>query len=61
MTKNKSNWGGKREGAGRPKKENPRTITIAIACSQEEKDAINRMSKESGLSKSQFILRKVFC
>ena len=48
--------GGAREGAGRKKKENAKTVTLCIVCSPEEKKLIDDLVKKSGLSRSQFII-----
>lgn len=45
MTEKKSNWGGKREGAGRPKSENPK-ILWAIKVTPEEKEYLKKVLKE---------------
>lgn len=59
MTEKKSNRGGKREGAGRPAKEN-RTVTIAFCCYPEERDRLKEAVKESGKTQSAYILDKLF-
>lgn len=55
----KSNRGGKREGAGRPAKEN-RTVTIAFCCYPEERDRLKEAVKASGKTQSAYILDKLF-
>ena len=59
MMEKKSNRGGKREGAGRPAKEN-RTVTIAFCCYPEERDRLKEAVKESGKTQSAYILDKLF-
>lgn len=59
MTEKKSNRGGKREGAGRPSKEN-RTVTITFCCYPEDRDRLKEAVKESGKTQSAYILDKLF-
>ena len=55
-----SNWGGFRENSGRkPKAEGTRATTLSFSCTLEQKDAIKKLVKESGLSQSEWILCKL--
>lgn len=54
------NRGGKRNGAGRPKKDNATTKTIAFVCTEEEAKKIDEMTKILGCSRSVFIRQKIF-
>ena len=55
MQKN-DNRGGYREGAGRPKKDNPRCTTVSFVCTAEEKILIDEKVQKSGLSRSKYIV-----
>ena len=52
--------GGAREGAGRKKKDNAKRTTLSFVCSEEEKKIIDRWTKASGLSRSQFIMACIY-
>lgn len=45
MTENQSNWGGKREGAGRPKSAKPK-ILWAVKVTPEEREYLKQVLKE---------------
>jgi predicted DNA binding CopG/RHH family protein len=49
-----SNWGGKRPGAGKPKKFNEGTV-ITLKLSKTLLDKIDGKAKEAGLSRSEWI------
>ena len=51
--------GGAREGAGRKKKEDARRTTLSFVCSAEEKIFIDKLTENSGLSRSQFIMAAI--
>lgn len=53
--------GGYREGSGRPrKKESDKAKTLSFSCTLEQKDLIRKLVEESGLSQSEWILKKLF-
>lgn len=60
------NWGGKREGQGRPKgttgayKENPKSLQVALRLTAEEKADLERRAQEAGLTVSKYIHMQLF-
>lgn len=53
--------GGKREGAGRkPRQKEAARTTLSFVCTPEEKKMIDRWTKASGLSRSQFIMACIY-
>ena len=61
MKQTKSNRGGKREGAGRkPRQKEAATTTLSFVCTAEEKKLIDRLTENSGLSRSQFIMACIY-
>lgn len=56
-----NNWGGFRENSGRkPKIEGTKSTTLSFSCTLEQKDLIRKLVEESGLSQSEWILKKLF-
>lgn len=51
--------GGAREGAGRKKKENAKTTTFCVVCSSEDKKLVDKLTENSGLSRSQFVMAAI--
>jgi len=47
--------GGKREGAGRPKKEVHR-VRFQVSCQPDERETLERKAKAAGMSLSKFII-----
>lgn len=47
--------GGKREGAGRPKKEVHR-VRFQVSCQPEEREILERKAEDAGMSLSKFII-----
>lgn len=61
MEQKKENRGGKREGAGRkPRQKEAARTTLSFVCTPEEKKMVDRLTKNSGLSRSQFIIACVY-
>ena len=61
MEQKKENRGGKREGAGRkPRQKEAARTTLSFVCTPEEKKMIDRLTENSGLSRSQFILACIY-
>lgn len=61
MEQKKENRGGKREGAGRkPRQKEAARTTLSFVCTPEEKKLIDKLTKNCGLSRSQFILACVY-
>ena len=55
-----NNWGGFRENSGRkPKVEGTKSTTLSFSCTLEQKELIKKSVKESGLSQSEWILKKL--
>lgn len=60
------NWGGKREGQGRPKgttgayKEAPKSLQVAVRLTAEEKARLECLAKSAGLTVSKYIHQKLF-
>lgn len=53
-------WGGRREGAGRKRGGTElRRVTISFVCTQSEKELITAQAEVLGISRSEFILKKV--
>lgn len=53
--------GGAREGAGRkPRQKEAARTTLSFVCTPEEKKMIDTLTKNSGLSRSQFILTCIY-
>ena len=52
--------GGAREGAGRkPRQKEAARTTLSFVCTPAEKKLIDKLTKNSGLSRSQFILAAI--
>ena len=57
ITREKKNHGGAREGAGRKKKENARSIRVSFMLSPEADAALRRRAAEEGCSRNDAINR----
>lgn len=58
---NNETRGGAREGAGRKRQgEEVRRTTVSFSCTKSEKERLEKLAKDSGLSKSQYICKKIF-
>lgn len=51
--------GGKREGAGRPKTDNGKSVQIAFRVTEEQKQMILEKAEREGLTLSQYLLKVV--
>lgn len=58
-----SNWGGVREGAGRPKgslnKGEKKNGRIVISCTKKEEEQIKKIAKKMNKNVSSFIIEKI--
>lgn len=56
----KKKWGGAREGAGRKlKSASGKAVTITFCCSPKQKETLAHNVEESGLSRSEYITKKL--
>lgn len=57
----KENRGGRREGSGRKTKwKGQKVVTVAFCCAPEQKARLDEKAKEKGMTRSDFIVQKLF-
>lgn len=52
--------GGKREGAGRKPKDGTKAVTVSFCLLPDQKALLDKEVQKSGLSRSEFIIKKLF-
>ena len=56
----KETRGGKREGAGRKPKDGPKAVTVSFCLMPDQKAKLEAAVQNSGLSRSEYIIKKIF-
>jgi predicted metal-binding transcription factor (methanogenesis marker protein 9) len=52
--------GGARENAGRKQKEDgAKAVTVSFCCTPEQKEALDKAVQDSGLSRSEYLVKKL--
>lgn len=60
MTEKQENRGGKREGAGRKPKDGPKAVTMSFCLMPDQKAKLEEAVQNSGLTRSEYIIKKLF-
>lgn len=56
----KENRGGARKNAGRKQKEDgAKAVTVSFCCTPEQKEALDKAVQDSGLSRSEYLVKKL--